>query len=404
MSRNLKIALVVCLVWAGIAIGQPKPEEGKLKSVDAKKKLVVITSGGKDREFTVTEKTRLPDGRGDTAEEKLSGYKPGTDIQFLARDSVLVGMRRKPTGGGGVPGKPVSPDHSKFKPLTELGTEKYNGSEGGLYPGGKNDRPEKHEKAGLDLAKKVQPLAADGKPSDKGKIVLLSIGMSNTMQISQGFQQALRGAKGVNPAFVFVNGAQGGMTAQRIQDPDDGKDGTRYWKAVDDQLKRAGVTRLQVQAVWIKQADAGPSEGFPTYPKKLQRELKKCVQVIAKRFPNARLCYLSSRTYGGYATTRLNPEPYAYESGFAVKWLIEDQLKGDKELDFASGKAPWLSWGPYLWANGKKKNPDGLFSVREDFGPDGTHHTTPGLRKMGEQLLRFMQTDSTTKGWFGKTP
>src|SRR5262249_53367926 len=154
--------------------------------------------------------------------------------------------------------------------------------------------------------------------------------------------------------------------------------GTRFWKVVDDQLKRAGVTRLQVQAVWIKQADISPRDGFPAYPKRLQRELKKCVLVIAKRFPNARLCYLSSRTYGGYATTRLNPEPYAYESGFAVKWLIEEQLKGDKDLDFASGKAPWLSWGPYLWANGKKKNPDGLFSVREDFGPDGTHHTNPG--------------------------
>lgn len=37
---------------------------------------------------------------------------------------------------------------------------------------------------------------------------------------------------------------------------------------------------------------------------------------------------MSSRTYGGYATTELNPEPYAYQSGFSVKWLVQDQLEG----------------------------------------------------------------------------
>lgn len=409
MNRNLMIGLVVCLVWANSTLGQ-RPEEGKLKAVDAKKKLVVITSGGKDIEFTVNERARLPSARGDSIQEKLSSLKPGGDVQFLGREisgkMVLLGMRPKPGGGGGGgrKGRPVSPDHSDFKPLTDLGAGKYKGQEGGLYPGGKNERPEKHEKAGLGLAKKVRPLDAEGKSSEKGKIVLLSIGMSNTSQISQGLQQALRGARGANPAFVFVNGAQGGMTAEKIQGPEDGGSGERYWRVVDERLKRAGVTRLQVQAVWIKQADAGPRQGFPGYAKKLQGELKNIVGVIAKRFPNAKLCYLSSRTYGGYATTPLNPEPAAYESGFAVKWLIEEQLKGDKELDYASGKAPWLSWGPYLWVNGKTKRADGLFSVPEDFAGDGTHHSPAGMRKMGEQLLRFLQTDATTKGWFGKAP
>ncbi len=116
------------------------------------------------------------------------------------------------------------------------------------------------------------------------------------------------------------------------------------------------------------------------------------------------LVYLSPRTYGGYATTRLNPEPYAYESGFAVKWLIEDQLKGKAGLnhDAAKGKvvAPWLSWGPYLWANGEKKNADGLMYLKGDYGPDGTHPTAQGQRKVGEALLRFFKSDATTKPWF----
>ena len=33
--------------------------------------------------------------------------------------------------------------------------------------------------------------------------------------------------------------------------------------------------------------------------------------------------FLQSRTYGGYATTNENPDPYAYEYGFATKWLIQ---------------------------------------------------------------------------------
>ncbi|MGC3967510.1 MAG: hypothetical protein QM775_09120 [Pirellulales bacterium] len=129
------------------------------------------------------------------------------------------------------------------------------------------------------------------------------------------------------------------------------------------------------------------------------------MQVVHERFPNCRLAYVSSRTYGGYATTRLNPEPYAYESGFAVKWLIEEQLKGGAELNFDAAKgpvrAPWLSWGPYLWAEGATpRKADGYSYAPTDFSGDGTHHSQQGLRKGGEQVLKFLRADSTTKNWF----
>src|SRR5437762_6567858 len=60
--------------------------------------------------------------------------------------------------------------------------DRYKGEDGGLYGGGKNEPPA----ALADLAKaeaaKIRPLDAEGKPADGGKVVLLSIGMSNTTQ------------------------------------------------------------------------------------------------------------------------------------------------------------------------------------------------------------------------------
>jgi hypothetical protein len=292
-----------------------------------------------------------------------------------------------------------------LKPLTEMGTARYKGYEGGLYPGGKNERPAAHEEAGLALARKVVPLNKEGKPAEGGKVVLLTVGMSNTEQASRAFGRLANSDEDKDPHVVVVNGAQGGMTAAIIQDPTRGR-GQEYWDTVDERLEDAGLSRAQVQVVWIKEADAGPSEGFPAYAKKLQGELAKIVQLLPKRFPNVKLVYLSSRTYGGYATTRLNPEPYAFESGYSVKWLIEQQFKGDKALNYDPEKgkvtAPWLSWGPYLWAAGATRRKDGFHYDKEDFGSDGTHPSAAGERKVGELLLKFFKTDSTTKPWFVK--
>ena len=35
-----------------------------------------------------------------------------------------------------------------------------------------------------------------------------------------------------------------------------------------------------------------------------------------------------------HATTLPNPQPYAYESAFAVRWLIQEQTGGQAELNY----------------------------------------------------------------------
>jgi len=85
--------------------------------------------------------------------------------------------------------------------------------------------------------------------------------------------------------------------------------------------------------------------------------------------------------------------------------LIDQQINGDKSLNFdpARGevKAPWLSWGPYLWANGSTKRQDGFSYEPADFtSNDGTHQSPSGQRNVGQLLLTFFESDSTTKPWF----
>jgi hypothetical protein len=303
-------------------------------------------------------------------------------------------------------------DTSNLTPLTDLGKKTYQGYQGGLYPDGKNERPAGHDAAGVDRARRVTPLDADGKASNDGRIVLLAVGFSNTVQVFNGFMQAARDDKDVNPRLVLVNGAMGGMSAHMVQDPNDKARGSMYWSRLDEQLKAAGVTRSQVQVVWIKETNPGPhAGGFPKYIKDLQSEITRIVQVLPRRFPNVKLVYLSSRTYGGWAMAPPgraggpgNSEPYSYETAFAVKWLIEQQLKGDPELNYEAGKgtvkAPWLSWGPYLWANGTGKRKDGISFQPTDFRDnDRMHHSPQGQAKMGNELLRFFKTDMTTRGW-----
>jgi hypothetical protein len=405
MPRRLFVTAVTVLVlFAASLPAQEEIQNARIKKIDLDRMTVTLTQGSKERTLLVTEETKLFDGKGATLKERLQPYKEGAEVMFKpgkqGGKDVLVGM--KLTGG------PPKVDTSALKPLTELlGKETYHGYAGGLYGGGKNERPAAHEAAGVALARQVRPLDGEGKPSPQGKIVLVSVGMSNTSQASTGFEKAMAGDKDINPQVLFVNGAVGGMTAAAIQDPESGSGG-KYWAAVDERLKKANVTRAQVQAIWIKEADAGPSQGFPKYAQTLQAELTRIVQLLPERFPNLKLVYLSSRTYGGYATTKLNPEPYAYESGLSVQWLISEQLKGNAALNFDPKKgpvrAPWLSWGPYLWANGATKRADGFAYDRDDFSAnDGTHLSASGVQKVGGLMLTFFKTDSTTRPWFTRT-
>lgn len=277
--------------------------------------------------------------------------------------------------------------------------ELHEGFPGGLYPQERNYVSGAHLRAGLQRGLRVRPLDANGKPAADGKIVLLSVGMSNTSQESSAFKQLLRSLVDRNAALVFVNGAQGGQDARRIADPN-----ADYWNIIDQRLQQMGLSPRQVQAVWYKEAIARPTDPFPAHALELRDLSKTVMKIIKSRYPNTMLVYPSSRIYAGYATTNLNPEPFAYESGFSIKWLIADQIDGDPELNYRRGagevRAAWMQWGPYLWADGVLGRSDGLVWLREDFANDGTHPSDIGRRKVAELMIDFFSSEPTARLWF----
>ena len=297
-------------------------------------------------------------------------------------------------------------------PLNDLGRGSYQGFTAGLYPAGSNTPPAAHAAAALAIATdQIKPLNALGNPDlVNGRIVMISIGMSNTTQEfarkgTQTFKLRADADPAKNPQLVIVDGAQSGQTAPTWIDPN-----ATTWSVVNQRLTAAGVTPEQVQVAWLKEALARPNSygAFPVHAQTLQSDLEIILRNLKTNFPNIKITYLSTRTRAYTNTpTDLNPEPFAYETGFAVKWTIQDQINGAGNLNFNPARgavvAPLILWGPYIWADGLIARSDGFRWFCSDLESDFTHPTASGgVPKVADQLLAFFKTDPTTTPWFLK--
>lgn len=288
-------------------------------------------------------------------------------------------------------------------PLNDLGLNLYQGQSGGLYDNGSNNDPTDHMLAGYTLAKSIQPLDINGNPDPNGKYVLLSLGISSLQQpftLLQGFATA---DPSINPHLVVVNGAQGGFTAKKMLDTG----GPDFWGNIANYyLPQSGVSAYQVEAVLIQTIDTYPTQDFSTDVGNLQSEYTSILQLLHTKFPNLKLVYLLAPIYQGYSegVTPFAPPPYDYNSAYAVRGVIEDQINGDPNLNYdpANGTvmAPWVEWGPYLWANGMQPRSDGLAWSCQDISADGIHPAGAGKTKVVDMILNFLKTDGTTKPWF----
>lgn len=314
---------------------------------------------------------------------------PGYQIRVRAQTSLCTGLFE-----------------SVATPLIDLGNQEYirmdgqqTGFTGGLYPQGSNQRPAGFNEDALDAAARIQPLTSDGTPDlTNGKIAMVSVGMSNASMEFGAFAADAHKSDEVNPRLVIINGALPNQTAEIWSDPDSGP-----WTELENRLSRAGLAPAQVQVAWVKNVVRGPGD-FPVWAEELQGHLEQIARNLKAKYPNIKITYFSSRTRS-YAYWRgISPEPVAFETAYAVKWMIEKQIEGDPSLNYdpAAGAvtSSILLWGPYLWANGSEPRSDGFVWLPEDLTSDCTHPSPSGVAKVAGLLMDFFTSDETAVSWF----
>jgi hypothetical protein len=323
-------------------------------------------------------------------------------------------------GATGVDSLP--PIDSVLVPINQLILGNYLGFSGGLY-GGANAPPLIHSTEGAARANAIAPRDTAGSPNAGGKYVLLGIGPTNAAlefcsasgytpcTDSSFIGQAAKDPSVNHTTLAIVNGAAPNQFADAWESPT----GVNYDRIRDSVLAPAGLSEKQVEIVWLNVYDANPTTSLPAPDADafiLLGRMGNIARALKARYPKLTMLFLSSRIWAGYAVTTVNPEPYAYESGFSAKWLIQAQINQMSEglpPDSAAGDlsyttvAPWIGWGLglYLWAYGDQARSDGLQWFPLDFQQnDGTEPSQAGVLKAGQMLLGFFEQDPRAACWF----
>ncbi len=294
-------------------------------------------------------------------------------------------------------------------PLNEAGNWNYRGYTGGLYGQGKNYRSGSHLSDGLAFASQVAPRDTAGNLSSNGKIVMIGVGASNPRTEFDAFMRFADTFQNINPKLFFVNTCIGGQGIQKMKDLSD-----NYWKSAAKEMDSLGVGFRQVQAAWIETDNTADGDTvFPRAALSLTDEYRELLQTLKALYPNLKICYFAGRAYSGWAEPQQGGvgkgllAPRDYYQGWATRFLIEKQIS--REAGFISSGTgaviPFSTWANYSYTDGSKTRSDG-FSVdcNTDIGADGLHLTGAGEMKIGEQMFRYFQTDTTSKGWFLNQP
>ncbi len=314
-----------------------------------------------------------------------------------------------------------------YVPLNDLGKSMYLGKfQGGLYENGTNVVPGDHDAVGKRLAAELKPI--------DGRIVLLSIGMSNAMDEFGIFLRTAPQNPAMSHKVTLVNGAFGGIgpcawtVPQGSPHEQCGGNAPNPYDFVRSRFERVGANEKQVEVVWIKEAIPSSAQfaAPPSLPDSradayaYEKYIGGMLRAIKSRYPNVKLAFLSSRIYGGFNQESKNHEPYAYEYGFSVKWAIQAQIDQNERRksansvagDLSYSVAPWVAWGPYLWADGGSARSDGVVwcdgpktsnppcNGEQDFSSDDLHPNVAGQRKVSNMLWEFFSSSPYTRQWF----
>ena len=359
--------------------------------------------------------------------------------------------------------------------------------EGGLYASGSNSPAPAQDTDARNFASAIQTLEA------RQQAVMICIGMSimkqNCDQLVSDYNASSLTRK--DPELHFFDMAQSGYDAclWAYWNPVDGPGATptvpsscplgTYPNPPYNDVNTVYLPAVQtcgtshttkcgpadVRAVIWQDADAGPTNGLPctaadtpadTYFKdfltnsyvpcsgladayQLEKFIGMTARSVKYNYPNVSLMFVVSRNYAGYSKEALNPEPYAYEAGFANQFIVKaqnvqcpgsgtcittpgDSYAGDLSYVATPGNAcggnpcaPLIIWIGYTWANGATPRAlDGLIwcdasftsgqsgppcSDEEDFESAGDVHASPdGSKKWSSATQSVPGTSGTWTG------
>ncbi len=249
-------------------------------------------------------------------------------------------------------------------PLPDLGVNSYMGEQGGLYANGLNEVPADYQTA------EINPVYTA--LENDNNIVLLCLGMSNLTWTCGRFAEMFYASPSTNKNVTIINAGWPGAAQQRW-------DSKRPFDRALKVLTQNGLTPEDVDLALYFNACAKPANngckkypaGFPLHAKNMKESLEITMELINSNYQNVQLVYVTSREFAGFATVDLNPEPFAYEEGFAFKWLVQDRIDGN------------LAGAPLLWW-AYQYDPSWPQSY---FYADGTHLSNAGLDVVGQLWL-----------------
>ena len=296
--------------------------------------------------------------------------------------------------------KGQSSNVNDLPPLNELGSGKFMGKTGGLYPDGSNEMPPAFRQAAMEMAAAVQPLNSKGQADPNGKIGVVSIGASTVAMFGSALADQIADDPNVVKELVFVNGGVGGQDLNKIADQNG-----RYWVEVEKRVAAAGLTNDQVQVIWFQEDDLRNTiSKFPDRADMLTESFIWHIQRLKERYPNLRLLYLTGRHTTDYMPAdakEKHKEPRAYLNGWACKFVIEKQIKGDPSMAWegANAKAPLVLWGPYFWTQGAKTREDGYSFTPDLVVNDGVHPNAKGEERVAKDMMLFWKEDPVSRIW-----
>lgn len=238
--------------------------------------------------------------------------------------------------------------------------------------------------AGLEAASRITPRALNGNPAENGKVVFLSVGMSNTSNVWNGFRSAMNQAGTAPSTLKWVDATKGGAGAPQWADPT-----CDCWTDLDAKLVKQNVSAKQVQAIFLMLVTPHPWQSPSVNAARYAQDVESILNQLEAQFPNLQIVYLAGNYYGGYDTNQdKTPEPHGY-------WENRE-LQGIQD----SHAGVWVSAATsMLWTDGATPRWDGLTLLCSDTTDGGVHLNATGKAKMGGWLYDSLMSDPTTLGW-----